>query len=240
MAKTEIICKYCSKEFMAENKFINQGNAKFCSVSCGVKYNRRAEKQQRKDNVECAYCKIKFYKAPARVALSKSGLFFCCSSHKNKAATAECGILQLGHARNGSGSYRKIALSNYKNECNRCKYIGKYLDTLVVHHKDRDRENNKLSNLEILCRNCHYEDHRNDFISSRKYIFDKNGNSVSKRKLSKQKIKWPNLDKLINMVNSSSYITVGKELGVSDTAVKKHIWIRRPEFKLNKTKKAKP
>jgi len=28
-----------------------------------------------------------------------------------------------------------------------------------VHHKDRNRENNEIENLELLCPNCHSEDH---------------------------------------------------------------------------------
>jgi hypothetical protein len=41
--------------------------------------------------------------------------------------------------------------------CERCGY-DKY-EILQVHHKDRNRRNNKLENLEIICPNCHYEEH---------------------------------------------------------------------------------
>lgn len=41
MAKTEKKCNYCGKVFLAENKEINRGNAKYCSLSCAAK----AEKQ---------------------------------------------------------------------------------------------------------------------------------------------------------------------------------------------------
>jgi 5-methylcytosine-specific restriction endonuclease McrA len=30
---------------------------------------------------------------------------------------------------------------------------------LVIHHKDRDRKNNALSNLTVLCPNCHATEH---------------------------------------------------------------------------------
>jgi hypothetical protein len=43
------------------------------------------------------------------------------------------------------------------NSCARCAY-NKY-EILQVHHKDRDRNNNKLDNLELICPNCHYEEH---------------------------------------------------------------------------------
>lgn len=42
-------------------------------------------------------------------------------------------------------------------KCERCGYSK--LEILHVHHKDRDRDNNDLSNLELICPNCHYEEH---------------------------------------------------------------------------------
>ncbi len=42
-------------------------------------------------------------------------------------------------------------------KCGRCTY-SKY-EILQVHHKDRNRNNNNLANLELICPNCHYEEH---------------------------------------------------------------------------------
>ena len=36
----------------------------------------------------------------------------------------------------------------------------------VLHHKDRDRHNNDISNLEILCSNCHAIEHWGDAQST--------------------------------------------------------------------------
>lgn len=41
--------------------------------------------------------------------------------------------------------------------CERCTYD--IYDILQVHHKNRDKNNNSLSNLELLCPNCHAEEH---------------------------------------------------------------------------------
>jgi 5-methylcytosine-specific restriction endonuclease McrA len=41
----------------------------------------------------------------------------------------------------------------------------------VVHHRNRDRSDNQLENLEVLCRSCHqreHEAHRNFLASSQK------------------------------------------------------------------------
>lgn len=52
--------------------------------------------------------------------------------------------------------YRAKAFWYYKNRiCKRCS-IG--LD-LTVHHRDGNRKNNDVYNLEILCRDCHDEEH---------------------------------------------------------------------------------
>lgn len=42
-------------------------------------------------------------------------------------------------------------------KCERCNY-DKY-EILQVHHKDRNRKNNDLKNLQLICPNCHYEEH---------------------------------------------------------------------------------
>ncbi len=42
-------------------------------------------------------------------------------------------------------------------KCEKCGYA-KY-EILQVHHKDRSRGNNNLDNLELLCPNCHFEEH---------------------------------------------------------------------------------
>lgn len=47
------------------------------------------------------------------------------------------------------------------NSCERCGYNA-YLEILQVHHKDRNRQNNNVENLEVLCPNCHCIEHLQD------------------------------------------------------------------------------
>lgn len=42
--------------------------------------------------------------------------------------------------------------------CSRCGY-NKHPQLLGIHHKDKNRENNNIENLEVLCANCHSEAH---------------------------------------------------------------------------------
>lgn len=55
---------------------------------------------------------------------------------------------------------RKYARRVFGNKCSRCGY-DKIPEILQVHHKDHDPRNGDEENLELLCPNCHEEDHYN-------------------------------------------------------------------------------
>jgi hypothetical protein len=55
-------------------------------------------------------------------------------------------------------NYREVALRSKKNICERCGWA-KYVKVLEVHHVDRNRSNNALENLLILCPTCHRVEH---------------------------------------------------------------------------------
>lgn len=57
--------------------------------------------------------------------------------------------------KNGIGSFHETAFKNKKHECERCSST----THLLVHHKDHNRGNNELQNLEILCKKCHQKHH---------------------------------------------------------------------------------
>jgi len=52
-------------------------------------------------------------------------------------------------------SYRVMAFQRFGRLCQRCGSSRH----IRVHHKDRDRHNNVLSNLEVLCGSCHAREH---------------------------------------------------------------------------------
>lgn len=156
MSKIKRTCKHCSKEFETEEKYTKRGHGKYCSLSCAGK-----DRPPKKPNVSCAYCDKKFYKSKSKINQSKSGLFFCCREHKDLAQRIG-GIkeIQPDHygTSGGRNGYRKLAFKYYPHKCNRCGY-DKFSQALQVHHIDEDRNNNELSNLEILCPTCHWEIH---------------------------------------------------------------------------------
>lgn len=59
---------------------------------------------------------------------------------------------------NAASKYRETALSLKEKKCERCGY-DKHPEILEVHHKDRNRDDGNPNNLELLCPNCHTEEH---------------------------------------------------------------------------------
>ena len=147
-----------------------------------------AERYKRNPNTECCICKSPIYRRPVQLNTSK-GRAFCSQacyglSNRKETPCVVCGtaILASAHkktcSRACSNKHRtgirykigrprdkvvaeramKIRLLEQRGgACERCGYSKK--EILHVHHKDRNRHNNSLSNLELICPNCHYEEH---------------------------------------------------------------------------------
>lgn len=97
------------------------------------------------------------YKKQSEFNKSKSGQVFC----SNSCSVSCSNKLRLGANHplwnNGLADYRELAFRNLEPKCAICEYNVK--EILQVHHIDRDRLNNSLNNLIILCRNHHSEIH---------------------------------------------------------------------------------
>jgi hypothetical protein len=151
-------CKICAKKFYVRPSHKRRGWGKFCSIKC------RTKSQFKGKEVNCFLCGKQIYRSPKDLRSSKSGKFFCNKScqtiWRNK-------ILFSGenHAnwKYGKSAYRRIlSETNQKKCCRRCNVTDARI--LVVHHKDHDRENNKVDNLIWLCLNCHFLVHHDKFI----------------------------------------------------------------------------
>lgn len=147
-----------------------------------------AEQYTRKSNSSCLICKTLIYRRPAEIEKS-NGRVFCSAScyglHcRKEIPCSNCGKLILSglnkktcsricanQQRTGS-RYKvnrlkdkattlrrlKIKLFNERGEkCERCNY--KKREVLQVHHKNKNHTDNRISNLELICPNCHYEEH---------------------------------------------------------------------------------
>lgn len=143
---------------------------------------------QRKPNSECKVCSKLIYRRPVEIERNK-GRVFCSNACYGIATRKEspcviCGVpilahlhkktcsracantnragikYKIGRPRDKAQEIRAIKLRLFDQRggtCERCGYSKK--EILHVHHKDRNRKNNDPSNLELICPNCHYEEH---------------------------------------------------------------------------------
>ena len=146
------------------------------------------EYYKRNPNTKCIVCNTAIYRKPSQMKRSK-GQVFCnivcygisqrkekpcvvckkmiMSKFNKKTCGRSCANIhragikyKIGNPRNKVKSQQalKIRLLKEKGKkCERCEY-DKY-EILQVHHKDRNRKNNEIDNLELICPNCHFEEH---------------------------------------------------------------------------------
>jgi hypothetical protein len=154
----------------------------------------------------------------------------------------------------------KDKIKNYKcEECNLSEWRQQPIP-LELHHIDNNPKNNNLTNLKILCSNCHSLVHKNSkpkkvkeyklnncshclkpcknkFCSEKCYHKSTKGT----RRDNSRKVIWPDKEILINLVKEKSFLQIGRIFGVSDNAVRK--WCNKygidmsiSKFKIKKKK----
>jgi hypothetical protein len=157
------------------------------------------EQHKRNPNIKCNICNKGIYRRPIELERSK-GKAYCgqvcygisCRREKscvicNKlilsslhritcsrkcSNTHRSGIkYKLGRPKDKVEDVRSIKirlLQDRGQKCERCNYDK--LEILQVHHKDRNNINNDFKNLEIICPNCHFEDHylENSWLKTRR------------------------------------------------------------------------
>lgn len=150
-------CNYCGKEFSPDI----HDPGKFCSRSCASKSRKGIPQKKRTKRIirVCAYCSKEFQRIISDPE-SKTGFYFCSRTCKDLGQRVESNLpgLRPKHYKDGSNYYKEIAFRTYPKKCNRCGY-DKIIDILQVHHKDRNHKNKTPENLEIVCPNCHEEEH---------------------------------------------------------------------------------
>jgi len=106
--------------------------------------------------VNCANCGEEINRSPAQIKKSKTGNCYCSRSCSN---TVNNSLFKSGENHpnytTGKASYRNIIKED--SVCEKCGFEN--IKALQVHHIDRNRDNNKRENLEILCANCHMIEH---------------------------------------------------------------------------------
>lgn len=146
-------------------------------------------------------------------------------------------------------NYKRILVSGRKDECECCglkEWQGKELK-LQVHHIDGNRKNNDLSNLQLLCPNCHSQTdtwcakNRKKILKEQhfckscgKEIGDETKHELCRacwRKVEQMNSSKPSKKQLLqDCKDLKSYSKVSKKYNVSDKTIKK--WCESYDFTL--------
>lgn len=138
-----INCHICSKPIYRRPRAIEENHGKaFCSLAC---YGKSLRKEK-----PCVVCGTLIMAHFNKKTCSRA----CANKHR-------AGIKYFGGRRKDKVVHFKRLkirlLENRINQCIKCGY--NKIEILQIHHKDRNRQNNDLENLELICPNCHFEEH---------------------------------------------------------------------------------
>jgi hypothetical protein len=132
----------------------------YCSAACSYKGRRKGKV------VHCHTCNAEVYKIQKALKQSKSGKFFCSKSCQAKWRNQEFIGSKHSNWKTGRSAYRSVLGRNgVPKICTLCATNDGRV--LAVHHIDRDRLNNELSNLAWLCHNCHFLVHHDNVEKQR-------------------------------------------------------------------------
>jgi hypothetical protein len=133
-------CLNCNKEFNVQPSQIKRGGGKYCSLSCCRTHKNLIDNPVNKQGV-----KEKISKNHANVAGKNNPMY----GKTNKLAPN----YKDGRSKFNGRVGRKVCLANKIMFCELCGEDD--INKLEAHHKDKDRKNNNLTNLSVLCRYCH-------------------------------------------------------------------------------------
>ena len=136
-------CTICGKDIYKRPSEIQKNKGRvFCSVIC---YGLSCRKEK-----PCIICGNSILAGANKKTCSRA----CSNKHR-------AGIkYKSNQSRSKVKSYMTLRIRLLKERgstCERCGY-NKY-EILEVHHEDRNRQNNDLSTLELICPNCHAQEH---------------------------------------------------------------------------------
>jgi len=139
--KPNTVCHLCKQAIYRRPVELAAGRV-FCSQICFGRSNRRES--------PCVICD-----KPILASQNKKTCSRACSNTNRSGIKYKIGSPKDKVKNKQAIKLRIIALRG--PVCERCGYSK--IEILHVHHRDRNHKNNEFSNLELICPNCHYEEH---------------------------------------------------------------------------------
>jgi len=152
--EVELKCPECAQLFLREERILRKnlkrGRQNFCSLACVALYNGKLRTVNKE--FSCKQCGASYYRKPFEV---KNANTFCSRQCYTQWQIQNLSGENSKKFISGIFGYRQKALRHYGAKCSQCGY-DKYLPMIEVHHKDGNRQNNHIDNLEVLCAWCHH------------------------------------------------------------------------------------
>lgn len=177
-------CKW--PELRGSGRYVRAVSDRIASIRERSKQGGTPMDHFRRPNAKCAYCSKAIYRRPVEIGRRSVYCSAACfgkscrkekpcpacgrtilASEKRRSCSRACANRLRTGIKYGTGArkdivstvrYLKARLIELRGPaCERCGYCR--VQILVVHHVDRDRKNNKMENLELICPNCHAEEH---------------------------------------------------------------------------------
>lgn len=147
-------CTGCKEEFECDNRKYNWNTKNNIPIYCTKECYNKSKSESKRIECSCANCGKTISKTITEIKKSKTGNVYCsksCAVSKNNKDFKK----YENHPNyiNGITTYRERKLEISENKCEDCGLED--IRVLEVHHLDKNRKNNKMENLVILCANCH-------------------------------------------------------------------------------------
>jgi hypothetical protein len=137
-------CDLCKKQYISRNK-------KFCSKICLLKSNGKKSGGKNKNRIQlfCIRCKSEYEVTKSRVEKSK----YCSIECHNRSNSENIDRKADKNPRwkGGIQTYRSKAWKHFDKKCSICKCE----ENLEIHHINGNRYDNRIENLQPVCRKCH-------------------------------------------------------------------------------------
>ncbi len=150
----DVVCGHCGAVYQKEQKYVNVnvrfGHKNYCSAEC------QGQAKSKATVANYVNCGKEVTKKAYEYKRSKSGNIFCSRSCAISYNNSVCkSYANHPNFVDGISTYRRRALEHYGPHCTVCRYD--IVETLEVHHRNGNRQDNRIENLDVLCPTHHKE-----------------------------------------------------------------------------------